>query len=103
MTSTAILDASRCGDKDRVFVLGSYDRRVTIYNQQVRALNLVHGLCESELVGDESSVAVVGAGIGGLTVAAGLASKGISVSVLEAAASPLWLFQGASHLSLIHI
>lgn len=59
-----------------LYLLGSLSSGVTVYSQQVRAHNLVGaiGQLDSEQALNVRRVAVVGAGIGGLTVAAGLLS-----------------------------
>ena len=51
--------------QDGVYVLGSSERRVTIYAQQVRALNLAWALNELSLLNRGTRIAVVGAGAGG--------------------------------------
>jgi threonine dehydrogenase-like Zn-dependent dehydrogenase len=57
------------------YVLGCFEIRVTSYNQQVRALNLVHALRKVGLP-DNARIAVVGAGASGLTAAAAAAIWG---------------------------
>lgn len=74
-----------------LFVLGSFARRVTIYSQQVRALNLVDGLCGMGYLRPSSRVAVVGAGFGGITAAAALAQIGVHVSLFDAESVPMHL------------
>lgn len=87
-----------------LYVLGSLERGVTVYNQQVRAHNLVWALWElqkrSKFNGfNLGRVAVVGAGIAGLTTAAGFLSlfDDLDVTIFE----QLWdlcpLQQGADH------
>ncbi|MHA7629199.1 tetratricopeptide repeat protein [Corallococcus sp. M7] len=66
-----------------VFLLGCFERRVTLYSQQVRALNLVHAMFERKRLKPGSRVVVVGAGAGGMTFAAGAALRGCKVDVLE--------------------
>jgi hypothetical protein len=39
MTPQDIIDASFVPDTNKVFVLGCFESRVTVYSQQVRALN----------------------------------------------------------------
>lgn len=55
-----------------IYVLGSFERGVTVYNQQVRAHNLVWALWEiANFSGDlRQRIAIVGGGIAGLTAAA---------------------------------
>ncbi|HEY0557527.1 MAG TPA: FAD-dependent oxidoreductase, partial [Thermoanaerobaculia bacterium] len=68
----------------QVFVLGSQARYVTIYAQQVRALNLVSALAKSGYFSRSTRLAVVGGGIAGLTAAAAAARAGVGrVSVFE--------------------
>ena len=59
-----------------LYLLGSLERGVTVYSQQVRAHNLVWALWElqPERRPKLGSVAVVGGGVAGLTVAACLLS-----------------------------
>ena len=61
-------------------MIGTFDRRVTVLNQQQRALNLAWSLVESKVVpsGDDEgrkSIAIVGGGFAGLTFAAALVQK----------------------------
>jgi hypothetical protein len=68
----------------QVFVLGSQARYVTIYAQQVRALNLVSALAKSGYFSRSTRLAVVGGGIAGLTAAAAAARAGVGhISVFE--------------------
>lgn len=76
-----------------VFVLGSFERRVTLYSQQVRALNLVEALLSLGRLGPGRHVAVIGAGVAGLTFAAAAARKGVEVTVLEKEDCHLSLFR----------
>jgi hypothetical protein len=67
-----------------VYVLGNFARYVTVYAQQVRALNLVDTLAKSGRLSARSRAAVIGGGISGLTAAAGLAIRGAGkVTVFE--------------------
>lgn len=63
--------------------------RVTIYAQQVRALNLAWALKACGLVRKGTRAVVVGAGAAGLTFAAGLARFDAKVTVLEKEDDPL--------------
>jgi hypothetical protein len=65
------------------FILGSFAGRVTIYSQQVRALNLVDALCKTGQMAKGTPVAVVGGGIAGLTAAAAAAVRGAEVTLIE--------------------
>jgi hypothetical protein len=72
----------------RVYVLGTFARHVTFYSQQVRALNLVDALCGMGRVAEGSSVAVVGAGLAGLTAAAAALRRGLHVHLVEKRGDP---------------
>jgi hypothetical protein len=73
-----------------LYVIGSFERGVTIYSQQVRAHNLAWALSELHRGGGRKlgKVAVVGGGIAGLTMAACLLSlfsedKDVSITMFE--------------------
>lgn len=71
---------------DKVFVLGSLSKGVTVYQQQVRALNLAWALRELNVHGRRtlSNVAVIGGGAAGLTFAAAISSfPGVQVTLFE--------------------
>jgi hypothetical protein len=48
--------------KPGVFFLGCFERRVTVYSQQVRAINLVAAVLDQDLVRANGKVAIVGEG-----------------------------------------
>lgn len=77
MNPTDILLGAAVPGYPKFYVLGCFDKRITFYSQQVRALSLVHALHELGYLKDLASIAVVGAGAAGLTAAAAaaLASK----------------------------
>jgi hypothetical protein len=60
-------------DAGNVYLLGCLEKRVTLYSQQVRALNLVAALVDKERISRESRIAIVGGGAAGLTAAATIA------------------------------
>lgn len=78
------------------YVLGAFDRRVTIYSQQVRALNLIHDLRRREKIPPDSRIAVIGGGIAGLTAAVAAARVGCKVTLLERGEDVLPLLSGTS-------
>ena len=84
-----------------VFILGSLERRVTLYSQQVRALNLIHALFTTERLKEGQRVAVLGGGAAGLTASAGAALRGCSVTLLEQMHTLLPIFQ-RSRKRLLH-
>jgi len=65
------------------YLLGSFARHVTIYSQQIRAINLIDALCRTGQIGRGTSVIVVGAGVAGLTAAAAALVRGASVTLVE--------------------
>lgn len=74
-----------------LYLLGAFDTGVTVWSQQVRALNLAYALVEEGVVTCDkvrdrpTEIAVVGGGFAGLTVAAGLLKKGgnARITILE--------------------
>ncbi|MBR0749141.1 FAD-dependent oxidoreductase [Bradyrhizobium japonicum] len=85
-----------------LYVIGSLERGVTIYSQQVRAHNLVWALAELHRGGVRKlgRVAIVGGGIAGLTTAACLLSllaedKEVSIDLFEQSWDLCPLQQGA--------
>jgi hypothetical protein len=71
-----------------LYVIGSLERGVTIYSQQVRAHNLAWALWDNQNKGHRKvgKVAIVGGGITGLTMAASLLSlfeRNITVTLFE--------------------
>jgi tetratricopeptide (TPR) repeat protein len=75
------------------FVLGSFERRVTLYSQQVRALSLIQALFAEHRLKAGERVAIVGGGAAGMTAAAGAAVRGCKVTLLEQADDLLLLFR----------
>jgi CheY-like chemotaxis protein len=71
------------GRPEPIYVLGSFERRVTLYAQQVRALNLAFALFDTGRLKPGATVAVIGGGASGLTAAIGLAHLGASVHLIE--------------------
>lgn len=70
--------------KGLVYSIGSFGGRVNFYAQQNRALNLVWALYEDgQLRPAEDAVAVIGCGVTGITLAAGLVALGCRVDVFE--------------------
>ncbi len=80
-----------------LFVVGTFDKGVTVLSQQIRALNLVWALTESELVAVPKKIAIVGGGFSSLTVAAGLLKKevGAEITIFEERDTLLPLQQGS--------
>ena len=78
----------------RRFVLGAFENRVTLYSQQVRALNLIYALHNEKDHEEPLSIAVIGGGVAGLTAAAAAAHLGMQAYVFERKPNLLSLQQG---------
>lgn len=91
-----VLESMKVPGWTGVYALGCIDHRVTLYSQQVRALNLAAALVARGDAHAEEPVVVIGAGAAGLTCAAGLLHLGVEVIVLERREKVLPLFDGGS-------
>ena len=85
MESPAEQVLSRCAvaESSMLLVLGSFSKRVTFADQQRRALNLVWAAFESGLLVKEMRVAVLGAGLAGLTASLAAHQLGCKVTLIE--------------------
>jgi hypothetical protein len=83
MPYETILDYLTLSEHSNVYLVGVHAKRVTIYSQQVRALNLIDAIhfYRTPLTGRH--VAIVGAGVAGLTAAARALQYGAHVTVLD--------------------
>lgn len=81
-------------EHSRVYLLGCLEKRVTVYSQQVRALNLIYALRSENLVEADDEIAIIGGGVAGLTAAAAAAREGLDVTVLEKDSQLLHVFRG---------
>ena len=100
--ATAVLERYRVEDRVPLFVVGTFDQRVTVLSQQVRGLNLAWALVESRtlptyLDDETKKVAVIGAGFAGLTFAAALIEKraACQITIFEERDALLPLQQGS--------
>ena len=79
-----LLDAFRLLEPFPLYFIGPYGSRISFQSQQIRALNLVHALAnDSKANISGKNIAVIGAGVTGMTVAAGLASHNANVHLYE--------------------
>ena len=92
ITTSHLLQHMAVSGYPALYVLGSFERRVTVYSQQVRALNLVYSLIQQGHLSVGKHVVVVGGGVAGLTAAAGALQRGCQVTVLEKNKELLHLF-----------
>ena len=68
-----IVDGAAVRKRPNLFVIGCYDRRITFYSQQVRALSLTYALKELGYLNANPRIAVIGGGAAGVTAAAAVA------------------------------
>ncbi|TDK97012.1 FAD-dependent oxidoreductase [Mycobacterium paragordonae] len=77
----------RLTPEPRLYVIGSFEKGVTVYGQQVRALNLACALMTAGAIkpttsgGPSQRIAIVGGGFAGLTLAAALHKKGAPINI----------------------
>src|SRR5688572_6648138 len=76
------------------YILGCFGSRLTFSSQQCRAFNLVWALFESGCVKAGDQLAVVGAGLAGITAAAAATALGVKVTVFEQASQSMALQRG---------
>jgi CheY-like chemotaxis protein len=82
---------------NNLYVLGCFDRRITFYTQQARALNLIRSLYELGLLLEGQSVGIVGAGASGVTAAVAASLLKCQVTLLDSAEAILHLQASAGH------
>lgn len=97
LTPDQILIAMRPKDCVGLYVLGSFDKRITFYAQQVRALTLVRALFEGKDLRAGQRVAVIGGGAAGITAAVASATKGCETHLYERRDSILYLQKESAH------
>lgn len=83
MTADEIIAEALIPETHSVFVLGSFEQRVTVFAQQVRALNLVDAILSRGLLQDTGSAAIVGGGAAGITAAVALARAAPNLRALD--------------------
>src|SRR5262245_5070152 len=90
-STDTILSNYRLSDRP-LYLVGIFARGVTVYSQQVRALNLIWALVEQGILacklkedatdtGGRASIAIIGGGFAGLTAAAALIKKGVHADI----------------------
>lgn len=83
-TQAQVLEAMHVGSRAGVYVIGPFPTRVNFASQQMRAFNLVWALTDNDgPVNSDAKVAVIGAGLAGLTAAAALHRRGVEAHVFE--------------------
>lgn len=66
-----------------IYVIGAFEKGITIYRQQVRALNLIYCLHESQRIPRDGLISVIGGGVAGVTAAAAALALGYRVYLFE--------------------
>ncbi|HEV3439911.1 MAG TPA: FAD-dependent oxidoreductase, partial [Gemmata sp.] len=84
-----VIDLMEVPEWPGVYVLGCFAQYITLYSQQVRALNLMFALKEAGHLKCDTRVAVVGGGAAGLTAAVAAARLGAKVTLLEKLGDPM--------------
>jgi hypothetical protein len=95
-TSTAAEYLAVTSLTNDIFLIGLLDSGVTIFNQQVRALNLIWALDRANRLNSASTIAVLGGGIAGLTAA--MALREIFSSTADSSPRTVTLFERRSVL-----
>jgi NADPH-dependent 2,4-dienoyl-CoA reductase/sulfur reductase-like enzyme len=67
----------------KTFAVGIFERGITLYRQQMRALNLIHAMLMTAPLKPGSKIAVIGGGAFGMTAAAAGAWVGYEVKLYE--------------------
>jgi hypothetical protein len=83
MTSAECIEECAVPGQKSVYFLGVLEDQVTLLSQQIRALNLVDALLERNLIRDTGSVAIIGGGAAGLTVAAAFAAAAPNLKKID--------------------
>ena len=103
-TALEILDLSLVpGSCPPVYGIGLAASRITIADQQRRAVNLIWALLREGRVTDGDQIAIVGAGVAGATAAAYALKHQLTVSVFEKYDEPFALLQGSNRWIHPHI
>lgn len=82
-TQQALAYLERFTVDDNQYIIGIYQKGITIHNQQIRALNIFHCLHHLEKINKDTHVGIIGGGISGLTFAAAALHSRIKVSLFE--------------------
>jgi len=72
-----------------IYILGCFARHVTVYSQQVRALNLIAALHVTGVIAEGKTVAIIGGGAAGVMAAAAAAHLKATVAVIDQLSAPV--------------
>lgn len=84
-----IILSSRAKEWESIYVIGCFDRRITVFTQQARALSLVRALFQENVLAPNKQIAVIGAGAAGVTAAVATAKLGAMVTLYDEREVPL--------------
>jgi hypothetical protein len=70
---------------DGKYIIGIYQNGITVYKQQIRALNIFHSLVATKVIPIDQPfrIAIIGGGVAGLTFAAAALKSNITVRIFE--------------------
>ena len=88
---------------DGLYFLGTFERRITFYSQQVRAFRLIKALHEKGTLKTTDAIAVIGGGAAGVTSALALAILDYNVTLFDPADEVLQLQSASPRLLHPHI
>lgn len=97
------ITASALPGSEGLYFIGTFERRITFYSQQVRALRLVRAVHERGKLKPNDTVAVVGGGAAGVTCALALGLLDYDVSLYDPALEVLQLQSASRRLLHPHI
>lgn len=84
--------------ESRIYLIGTFQQGITVYKQQIRALNIFYSLCKTGVIKQNADkkfhVGVVGAGVAGLTFVAAALKAGLIVTLFEKESKSLHLQYG---------
>ncbi|SDG83549.1 MULTISPECIES: hypothetical protein [unclassified Duganella] len=102
MSEDEIIGSAEVPGWPSIYIIGSFDSRITFFSQQARGFNLAYALKRAGYLNGTRRVAVVGAGAAGLSASAGLALlfPQLTVDVFERDARPLHLQRDSARRNL---
>ncbi|WP_276366233.1 hypothetical protein [Chryseolinea sp. H1M3-3] len=85
----------RCHEiKESQYTTGLFQAGITVYKQQIRALNLFYAMHKTDKFESTTSICIIGGGVAGLTFAAAALMANVKVYLLEKESTFLHLQQG---------
>lgn len=100
MTAQTILNSSKLLPDSNIYSIGPFGRSVSFGSQQARAFNLIWALQKENIINSDTSVAVIGIGLSGMTAALTLAAYNCPPEIYEMEDEVLDRQSGAEHRML---